>query len=186
MEFLQIVALAVVALLLIIKLSGEFLHFLPKSWEFRVVQGLPYYLIVALSSIILGAAYLMRSGSSTNSYIALLSIFILLPVVIMLWNSSPLGKRLTSGSSHNYETTVAQMTGNAELGSLKGKFGRTISPLRPSGVAEFDDRRVDVITEGMMVSAGEWVKCVEVRAGKVIVRPAEKPPLSDLENADFS
>jgi hypothetical protein len=37
-----------------------------------------------------------------------------------------------------------------------------------------------------MVEAGQWVKCVEVRANKVIVRPADKPTLDDFENADFS
>jgi len=30
------------------------------------------------------------------------------------------------------------------------------------------------------------VRCVDVKAGKVIVRPVEKPNLNDLEAADFS
>jgi hypothetical protein len=30
------------------------------------------------------------------------------------------------------------------------------------------------------------VRCVEVRAGKVIVRPAEKPKISDLETNLFN
>jgi membrane-bound ClpP family serine protease len=82
--------------------------------------------------------------------------------------------------------TVAQMAGNVELEALRGKTGRAVSPLRPSGVAEFDGRRIDVITEGMMVEVGQWVKCVDVRANKVVVRPAERPTLDDFENADFS
>ena len=32
---------------------------------------------------------------------------------------------------------------------------------------------------------GQWVRCVEVKAGKVVVRPVEKPTLNDLEAADF-
>ena len=78
------------------------------------------------------------------------------------------------------------MAGNAELEGLRGKTGRTVSPLRPSGVAVFDGRRIDVITEGLMVDAGQWVKCIEVRANKVIVRPADPPTLDDFENASFS
>jgi membrane-bound serine protease (ClpP class) len=50
----------------------------------------------------------------------------------------------------------------------------------------FDGKRVDVMTEGMMVADGEWVRCVDVRAGKVIVRPTEAPKLSDLEADDFT
>ena len=60
-----------------------------------------------------------------------------------------------------------------------------MSDLRPSGVANFDGRRVDVITEGMMVDAGGWVRCVDVRAGRVLVRPVDKPDVGTLENADF-
>jgi hypothetical protein len=53
-------------------------------------------------------------------------------------------------------------------------------------VAVFDGRRIDVITEGMMVDPGQWVKCVDVRANKVVVRPADPPAIEDFENADFS
>ena len=67
-----------------------------------------------------------------------------------------------------------------------GRFGRTLSTLRPGGVADFDGRRVDVLAEGIMVDPDQWVRCIDVRAGKVIVRLADKPPVLDqLENADF-
>ena len=56
--------------------------------------------------------------------------------------------------------------------------------LRP-GVVDFDGRRIDTITEGMMVEPGQWVRCIEVKAGKVIVRPVEKPNLGDLDIPDF-
>ena len=57
--------------------------------------------------------------------------------------------------------------------------------LRPSGVTEFDGRRVDTLSEGPLIEAGQWVRCVDVRAGKVIVRPADKPDLGGLETAVF-
>jgi membrane-bound serine protease (ClpP class) len=84
------------------------------------------------------------------------------------------------------DVTVADMAGNAGLEALRGKTGRAVSSLRPSGVAVFDGRRIDVITEGLMVEPGQWVKCVEVRANKVIVRPADPPSLDDFENVSFS
>jgi hypothetical protein len=37
----------------------------------------------------------------------------------------------------------------------------------------------------MMVEPGQWVRCIDVRAGKVVVRPAEKPNIEGLENAFF-
>ena len=60
--------------------------------------------------------------------------------------------------------------------ALKGRTGKTVSPLRPSGTVEFDGVRVDAMTEGTMLDAGVWVRCVEVRRGQVIVRRIEEPP----------
>jgi membrane-bound serine protease (ClpP class) len=74
---------------------------------------------------------------------------------------------------------------NLELENLRGRFGRAVSALRPAGVVDFDGRRVDTITEGLMVEPGQWVRCIDVRAGKVIVRPVERPDLGDLETAVF-
>ena len=55
-----------------------------------------------------------------------------------------------------------------------------------AGVVDFEGRRIDTLTEGMMVDPGQWVRCVDVRAGKVIVRPAAKPSISDLETNLFN
>ena len=57
--------------------------------------------------------------------------------------------------------------------------------LRPSGVVDFEGRRVDTVTEGMMVEPGQWVRCVDVQANRVVVRPVDKPNLDTLETADF-
>jgi membrane-bound serine protease (ClpP class) len=67
--------------------------------------------------------------------------------------------------------------------------------LRPSGVVDFDGKRIDTLTEGFPVDAGAWVRCIEVKAGKVIVRQVDGPDadgpdrrthLTDLENLDFT
>ena len=84
------------------------------------------------------------------------------------------------------DDTFATMPVNQELEVLRGRFGKAISSLRPAGVVDFDGRRVDTLTEGMMVEPGQWVRCVDVRAGKVIVRPAERPSISDLETNLFN
>ena len=81
---------------------------------------------------------------------------------------------------------MAALPANQELESLKGRFGKTISALRPAGVVDFEGRRVDTITEGMMVEPGQWVRCIDVRAGKVVVRPVDKPSLGELETAVFT
>jgi membrane-bound ClpP family serine protease len=71
----------------------------------------------------------------------------------------------------------------SDVDYLKGQFGRTISPMRPSGTVDFDGRRVDAMTEGVMLDADVWVKCVDVKAGKVIVRQVPRP--KDLSEFDL-
>jgi membrane-bound serine protease (ClpP class) len=96
-----------------------------------------------------------------------------------------MGKRFFL-SGPEEDVTVASMPVNLELERLRGRIGRTVSDLRPSGVTDFDGWRVDTITEGMMVDAGRWVKCIDVRAGKVIVRPVDRPEINKLETLDLS
>jgi membrane-bound serine protease (ClpP class) len=75
---------------------------------------------------------------------------------------------------------------NQGLERLRGRYGKTISALRPAGVTEFDGVRVDTISEGMMIEPGQWVRCIDVQAGHVVVRPAERPGLGELETAIFN
>jgi membrane-bound serine protease (ClpP class) len=102
--------------------------------------------------------------------------------MLYLWPRTPMGKRLILPDQ---DATVAMMPVNLELENLRGRYGRAISDLRPAGVVDFDGRRVDTMSEGMMVAAGSWVRCVDVKAGKVVVRPVDKPDLGALESADF-
>jgi membrane-bound ClpP family serine protease len=144
--------------------------------------------VVGVAAALVGVGLLFAHASMETAVMALLSMCVGGPLLggllFYLWPYSPMGRKLIRAAEQ--DVTIATMAGNAELEGLKGKTGRAVSALRPSGVAEFDGRRIDVITEGMMVEPGQWVKCVEVRANKVLVRPAEKPTLGDLENADFS
>ncbi len=54
--------------------------------------------------------------------------------------------------------------------TLSGKSGRTITPLRPSGAAEIDGERIDVIAAGEFIPAGTSIEVVRVRGSRVEVR----------------
>ena len=144
--------------------------------------------VVGVCCALVGVGLMFVHGSMENALTALLSLCVGGPLlgglIFYLWPYSPMGRKLIRAAEE--DVTIANMAGNVELEGLRGKTGRTVSPLRPSGVAVFDGRRIDVITEGLMVEPGQWVKCVEVRANKVIVRPADPPTLDDFENVTFS
>jgi membrane-bound ClpP family serine protease len=145
--------------------------------------------VLSLGAVLLGVILTFLSGGFTVGFVTAVSVFIALPATIRmllyLWPRTPMGRQFFL-SEQSEDATVASLPINRELEHLKGRIGRTLSALRPAGMVDFDGRRVDTITEGMMVEAGHMVRCIDVRAGKVVVRPIEKPDLGDLETAIFS
>jgi membrane-bound ClpP family serine protease len=110
---------------------------------------------------------------------------IFVAVLLHYWPKTPIGKRffLTAPSEND---TVASLPEYQEMEQFRGQIGQALSALRPAGVVDFGGRRVDCMTEGIMVEKGHTVRCIEVKNGRVIVRPVEKPNITGLENADFS
>jgi membrane-bound serine protease (ClpP class) len=143
--------------------------------------------LLAVTAILAGVALSFRS-STTLGVATTAVVFLAVPVVarfLVVWYPrTRMGKRMFL-SGPDEDATVASMPVNLELESIRGRVGRTLSDLRPAGVTDFDGRRVDTITEGFMVPAGTWVRCVDVKAGRVIVRPIESPQLDILENTDI-
>ena len=70
---------------------------------------------------------------------------------------------LASGSGYTSADTVEE---------LLGRTGLALTPLRPSGAAEIDGERVDVIATGEFIPSGTPVKVVRVRGSRVEVRRA--------------
>ena len=144
-------------------------------------------IVLALLAMATGVALTFNYDSWAGIY-TVLGLVGVLPLVggfmVYYWPKTPMGRRFFL-TRPDADATLTFTPMNKELEQLRGRFGRTISPLRPSGVVDFEGRRVDTVTEGMMVEAGQWVRCVGVQANRVVVRPVDKPNLDTLETADF-
>lgn len=145
--------------------------------------------VLSVGALVVGVAITFNSDPSTG-IVTLIALLIVLPVCLGVafhyWPKTRLGKKLMlTGPQDDEAATNAPV--NLELEQLRGRFGKTASWLRPSGVVEFDGRRVDVITEGPMIEPDRWVRCIDVKSGKVVVREADRPPdLADLDTAQFT
>lgn len=51
-----------------------------------------------------------------------------------------------------------------------GKKGMTVTPLRPAGIAEIVDERVDVVSEGTYIEQGKKVEVIAVEGMRIVVR----------------
>lgn len=149
--------------------------------------------VASLLFFAVGVGIILRYGDTIEAAVAIGGLAVGLPaagfVAVHAW------RRMSIGSS--LDAATGEPTAADELEALRGRVGRTASTLRPSGTVEFDGRRVDAMSEGMMLDAGVWVKCVDVRSGKVIVRRMEGPddvtdinldeprPARDLDDLDL-
>jgi membrane-bound ClpP family serine protease len=143
--------------------------------------------LVSSLCILGGVALTFVYGDTATGMVTLLSVFVAVPavatVMLYLWPRTPMGRRLVL---RDQDSTTAQLPVNIELEGLRGRYGRALSDLRPAGAVDFEGRRIDTIAEGPMIMAGSWVRCVDVRAGTVVVRQVDAPDLRGLETADFS
>ena len=58
----------------------------------------------------------------------------------------------------------------AENPSLVNQTGEALTTLRPSGTAVINGKRVDVVSEGAFIEAGQMIKVVAVEGLRVVVR----------------
>ena len=80
----------------------------------------------------------------------LLADFVLLPLALRRWRSTsgrktPLAKRVFLKPPDPEEIEVSHSS--QRLDHLVGQFGRALTPLRPSGLVDFDGRRLDGLSE---------------------------------------
>jgi membrane-bound serine protease (ClpP class) len=144
--------------------------------------------VLSVGALVVGVAMNFAYDPSAG-YVTLVTIFIAVPILAAVafhyWPKTALGRRFFLAGPQEDET-VASMPVNLELEQLRGRYGRTLSALRPAGVVDFDGRRVDVISEGALVEPGQWVRCIDVKAGTVVVRQVDRPPdLGEMDTAYF-
>lgn len=173
MESYLTLALVLIGIGLVL-LVGEF--FLPTGGMF---------IVAGLGLVMVAIAVVLYYGEPTEAAAAMVGVCVGVPIV---WNLGMYAYRKAGGrlelKSESLAATVADDPEIAGLERLKGRVGKTVTPMRPSGSVELDGRRVDAITEGMMLAPGEWVRCVEVKAGKVIVRKIDAPVVLDEMELD--
>jgi membrane-bound serine protease (ClpP class) len=144
--------------------------------------------VLALAAVAVGTVLIFKYDTGAG-VVATATVVVGLPLLGFLllraWPSTPLGRRLLLTRSTE-DVTLAALPANQELDQLKGKFGRTLSEMRPAGVVDFEGRRVDCVTEGMMIEPGVLVRCIDAQAGRVVVRKADRPNITELETGIFN
>lgn len=114
----------------------------------------------------------------------LAALVFLLPAVLLLaiwlWPRTPLAKRMfLKPPDPDFDDDTEDPRHRLER--LVGQIGRTLTPLRPSGMVDFEGKKHDAIAEEGLIPSGALVEAIKVKANRIVVRPARDQTLGDLD-----
>ena len=112
-----------------------------------------------------------KSGPKTALIFTSIALIFVIPIAIILLSlirETSIGKTFildaAESSDEGYHAAPRELT------ALVGKSGKTITPLRPAGVALINGQRVDIVTQGEFVKPETEIEVIQVEGSRVVVR----------------
>ena len=112
-----------------------------------------------------------KSGVTTALIYASVALIFVIPIAIFglsLIRESPIGKTFILSAAQRSEEGF--QAAPEELTALVGKSGKSVTPLRPAGVALINGQRVDIVTQGEFVESETEIEVIQVEGSRVVVR----------------
>lgn len=131
--------------------------------------------VAGLGFLISGIVSTFQQYGQTTGSIAILSCLVVLPIftvtAVKYWPRTWIGRRIAPPNPilTSADTSVPVV----EMEHCIGRTGRSVSPLRPVGICEFDGRRVSCISEHGMVEAGVSVEGLRISGSNLSVGPVK-------------
>lgn len=124
------------------------------------------------ASLIGNVGFVFPSGAAVTSAISTMAVTLVLLIVLIfsLSRNLPHSERFNRLVLTPELSSATGYTSADENEALVGRIGRALTPLRPSGTADIDGERIDVITSGEYVPSGATVRVNRVRGSRVEVR----------------
>jgi membrane-bound serine protease (ClpP class) len=140
-----------------------------------LILGPKVALLVLLTVVLVVLRSYLTADQFLIAVIAAIAVFTGLSVALWVFAlrvlkspDSKLHKRLILSRRPVTEESGAASTDDPT--SLIGCHGVTVSPLRPSGIASFEGRRIRVVTDGQFLPAGSPVKVVSAKRSRIVVQ----------------
>ncbi|MED1205088.1 NfeD family protein [Heyndrickxia acidicola] len=130
--------------------------------------------ILGIASIL--ASLLLAGGDIKYTAISLL-IALLVTLLGVIFMIKVLKKRMKLFKKivlDDFASTEGGYVSNINRKDLLGKTGKTLTPLRPAGMMNIGEERLDVVSEGSFIPKDEWVSVIKVEGSRIVVRPLKK------------
>lgn len=125
-----------------------------------------------LGFVALAAAVVLRADSLASALITLALILVILGIAgFFVYRSFQKGA-LSRSSIILKESIDKKSTSLSDAGAeaLIGLEGECLTALRPSGNADFDGRKLDVVSDGAFIEKGSRVRIVQVEGLRILVK----------------
>ena len=141
-------------------------------FEIFIVPGFGPVGIAAILFLAIGTYMAWTKLSVAFAIIITLTSIVSVIAAIIYFKKSGIANKLVLGQSIEDDTPAEnQDQGKSPLISV-GDIGSTISDIRPTGIAEFDNQRLNVITDGIYINRNTKVKITLIEGNRIFIEEA--------------
>jgi membrane-bound ClpP family serine protease len=142
--------------------------------EVYLIPGLNLAGIFGFLAVLFGIGYMFAERGFTGGVVALvLTMTIGGGMFYVMWQSGAWDRFvLATNLKEDPEMSSRESENRAKY---LGRIGKAVTPLRPTGVAEIDGERIEVVTEGEFIASGSDIRIVAMDRRRYFVRLADVP-----------
>ena len=130
-------------------------------------------LAVISAAAFVGAIFIAFQRGPVSGFTFVMTTVVVVPLVLVLafhyWPKTRIGKAFLGELP-----TEAEVLPDDPHRALMGRVGTARSKMLPSGAVEIGGQMIDAVSQGQAIEPGQHVVVIEVRANRVVVRPAKE------------
>jgi membrane-bound serine protease (ClpP class) len=137
--------------------------------EIYLVPGFNLVGVLGFVVVLFGVGYAFSEmGFLGGLYTLIGTVVVAGGLFYLAWTSGAWNRFILATSIRSDESASSRES--EHRAKYLGKNGTAITPLRPTGVAEIDGERIEVVTEGEFIAAGSRIRVVAMDRRRFFVR----------------
>lgn len=136
--------------------------------ELFVIPGFGIVGVLGLVSIF-SSIFLSFDDFMTALTSLTITLLVTILLIILLWRRFQKSNAWRRFVLLTREDKSEGYKGARDYGDLVGKTGVTLSPLRPAGIVQIENKRYDVVSDGTFISLNTEIKVVFVEGNRIVV-----------------
>ncbi|GMQ81832.1 MAG: hypothetical protein BMS9Abin05_1269 [Rhodothermia bacterium] len=137
--------------------------------EVYLIPGFNVLGILGAMVLIFAVGYAFSETGALGGSLTLIGAMLLAGgTFYLMWQTGAWERFVLSTSLKTDESSVVRES--EQRAKYLGKTGLAVTPLRPTGIAEIDGERIEVVTEGDFIASGSNIRVVAMDRRKYFVR----------------